>query len=101
LLLVDALSRLGAATGRDAYLNIALVAENEEEANFFVNTAQVLRGYHETQGPITGVTMVGALTVAQTRAGAAVIPFALDHGVWTDNADRLSQDMKAVYKAPG
>ena len=101
LLLVDSLSRLGAASGRDAYLNASLVAADEVEANFFVNMAQILRGYHETQGPITGITMVGALTVAQTKAGAAVIPFALDYGVWTANADKLSQNMKATYKAPG
>jgi hypothetical protein len=101
LLLVDSLSRLGAASGRDAYLNASLVAADEVEANFFVNMAQTLRGYHETQGPITGITMVGALTVAQTKAGAAVIPFALDYGVWTANADKLSQNMKATYKAPG
>lgn len=101
LLLVDSLARLGAATGRDAYLNASLVAADEVEANFFVNMAQILRGYHETQGPITGITMVGSLTVAQTKSGAAVIPFALDYGVWTANADRLSQSMKTTYKAPG
>jgi hypothetical protein len=101
LLLVDSLARLGAATGRDAYLNASLVAADEVEANFFVNMAQILRGYHETQGPIKGLSMVGALTVAQTKSGAAVIPFALDYGVWTANADRLSQRMKATYKAPG
>ena len=101
LILVDSLSRLGAATGRDAYLNASLVAADEVEANFFVNMAQILRGYHEKQGPITGITMVGALTVAQTKAGPAVIPFALDYGVWTANADRLSQSMKATYKARG
>jgi len=101
LILVDSLARLGAATGRDAYLTAALVAASETEANFFVNMAQTLRGYHETVGPITGITMVGALTVAQTKSGAAVIPFALDYGVWTANADRLSQSMKTTYKAPG
>jgi hypothetical protein len=101
LLLVDALSRRGTATGRDAYLNAAMVAADGVEANFFVNMAQILRGYHETVGPITGITMVGALTVAQTKSGAAIIPFALDYGVWTANADRLSQNMKATYKAPG
>ena len=101
LLLIDSLARLGAASGRDAYLTAALVAADEVEANFFVNMAQIMRGYHETQGQITGLTMVGALTVAQTKAGSAVIPFALDYGVWTANADRLSQNMKATYRAPG
>jgi len=101
LILVDSLSRLGSAIGRDAYLNASMVAADEVEANFFVNMAQILRGYHETQGPITGITMVGALTVAQTKAGSAMIPFALDYGVWTANADRLSQNMKTVYAVPG
>jgi len=101
LILVDSLSRLGSAIGRDAYLNASMVAADEVEANFFVNTAQILRGYHETQGPITGITMIGALTVAQTKAGSAMIPFALDYGVWTANADRLSQNMKTAYAVPG
>ena len=101
LLLVDSLHRLGAATGRNAYLTAAMAAADEVEANFFVNMAQILRGYHEKQGPITGITMVGPLTVAQTKSGAALIPFALDHGVWTENADKLSQQLKASYRAPG
>jgi len=101
LLLVDSLARLGAASGRDAYLTAALVAADEAEANFFVNMAQILRGYHEAEGQIASLAMVGALTVAQTKAGPAVIPFALDYGVWSANADRLSQNMKTTYRAPG
>src|SRR5258705_8427694 len=69
LILVDSLQRLGTATGRDAYLSAAMAAVDEVEANFFVNMAQILRGYHEKQGPITGITMIGPLTLAQTRSG--------------------------------
>jgi hypothetical protein len=101
LILVDSLHRLGTATGRDAYLNAAMAAADEVEANFFVNVAQILRGYHEKQSPITGIAMVGPLTLAQTKTGAAVIPFALDYGVWTANADKLSQGLKTSYRAPG
>jgi len=101
LILVDSLHRLGTATGREPYLSAAMAAVDEVEANFFVNTAQLLRGYHEKQGPITGITMVGPLTLAQTKSGAAVIPFALDHGVWTANADKVSQELKTTYRAPG
>ena len=78
-----------------------MTATNETEANFFVNMAQILRGYHEKQGAITAITMFGPLTVAQTKDGAAIIPFALDHGVWTANADKISQGLKARYKLPG
>ena len=44
---------------------------------------------------------LGPPTVAQTAAGAALIPFSLDYGVWTANADQLSQHLKANYAAPG
>ncbi len=101
LILVDSLARITAATGRDANLNASLAALDEVEANFFVNTAQIMRGYHETQGPITAITMIEALTIAQTRNGTAMIPFALDFGVWTANADKLSQHLKSNYKADG
>lgn len=101
LILVDSLARLGNAGGRDAYLTAALAAQDEDEANFFVYTAQIMRGYHETVAPITLITMVNALPVAQTRTGVALIPFALDHGVWTANADRLSQYLKTNYRAAG
>ena len=101
LIMVDSLYRLGTATGRDAYLNAAMAAADEVEANFFVNMAQILRGYHEKQGPITGITMVGPLTLAQTKSGAAMIPFALDYGVWTANAEKVSDGLKTTYRAPG
>jgi hypothetical protein len=101
LILVDSLARLGAAKGRDAYLQAAMAAADETEANFFVNTAQILRGYHEKLGPITGITMIGPLPVAQTKAGAAIIPFALDQGVWSANADKISQGLKTQYKVSG
>jgi hypothetical protein len=101
LILVDSLHRLGTATGRDAYLNAAMAAADEVEANFFVNMAQILRAYHEKQGPITGITMVGPLTLAQTKSGAAMIPFALDYGVWTANAEKVSDGLKTTYRAPG
>jgi hypothetical protein len=101
LILVDSLHKLVGVPGRDRYLENALKAEDEVEANFFVNTAQILRGHHETRGRIRGITMFEALTVAQTQSGAALIPFALDYGVWTANADRLSQHLKTAYRAPG
>ena len=101
LILVDSLHRLAGVAGRDRLLESALKADDEVEANFFVNTVQILRGYHETHGRITGITMFEALPVAQTQSGAAMIPFALDHGVWTANADRLSQHLKTAYRASG
>jgi hypothetical protein len=100
LIFVEALHKLTGATGRDRYLENALKADDEVEALFFVNAAQILRGYHEKRGRITGITMFEALAVAQSQAGAAIIPIALDYGVWTRNADVLSQHLKTAYRAP-
>ena len=101
LILVDSLHRLRGANGIERYLEMALKAEDEVDANFFVNIAQTLRGYHETVDRITAVTMFDAIPVAQARSGVAVIPLALDHGVWTPNADRVTQALKAKYTPAG
>ena len=101
LLLVDSLSRLGGAAGRDAYLERLAGGGGRGGGQLLRQHDPDPARLHEKQGPITGITMVGELTVAQTKAGPAVIPFALDYGVWTANADRLSRNMKATYKARG
>jgi hypothetical protein len=101
LILVDSLHRVRGATGLDRYLAMALKAEDEVDANFFVNVAQTLRGYHEKVDRIAAVTMFDAIPVARSRGGVAIIPLALDHGVWTANADRVTKHLKATYKAPG
>src|SRR5262245_48435512 len=101
LILVDSLARLSGVTGRDAYLRAALTAADEDEANFFVNMAQIMRGYHATRSPLTRITMLKVLPVAQSKSGAALVPFALDYGVWTANADRISQHLKSNYRPQG
>ena len=102
LILVEALSRLGGARGREQFLTAALAAEDETDANFFTNTAQILRGYHETVSPIVEIQRVaGRVTIARARNGNAVVPLPIDHLVWTDAADRRSQEVKAKYRAGG
>ena len=102
VILVEALSRLGAARGREQFLVAALAAEDETDANFFTNMAQILRGYHETVSPIVEIQRVaGRVTVARARNGNALVPLPIDHFVWTDAADRRSQEVKAKYRAGG
>ena len=101
-LLVEALTRLGGARGREQLLVAALGAEDETDANFFTNLIQILRAYHETVSPIVDIQRVaGRVTVAQARNGNALVPLPLDHLVWTDAADRRSQEVKATYRARG
>jgi hypothetical protein len=101
-ILVEALSRLGSVRGREQFLEAALAAEDETDANYFTNMAQVMRGYHETVSPITEIQRVGGrLMVAQTRGGAALVALPLDALLWTEGADKRSQEVKAKYRAAG
>jgi hypothetical protein len=77
------------------------VAEDEVDANYFTNMAQIMRGYHGTVAPPTEMQMAGRLVVAQAKNGIALLALPLDHLLWTPAADRRSQELKASYKAPG
>ena len=95
------LEQLVGVSGRDAFLNLAVTAEDEAEANVYAAMAQMLRGYHETVTRLAEITVVGRLTVAQTKAGQALIAVPLDRLVWTQRADQVSSNLKANYQRPG
>jgi hypothetical protein len=100
-ILVDSLARLQGLRGREQFLEAALVAEDEVDANYFINMVQIMRGYHETVAPLTAMQMAGRLVVAQAKNGTALLALPLDHLLWTPAADRRSQELKASYKTPG
>ena len=101
LVIAESLSQLKGARGRDVFLNAILAARDEVSANFFMNTAETMRGYHETVSPITEITVVGGFTFAKTQKGSALMPFPLDHGVWSAKASQVIDYLKTSYKSPG
>ncbi|MEC4687752.1 MAG: hypothetical protein VST64_05545 [Nitrospirota bacterium] len=44
---------------------------------------------------------MAGLTLAQAKNGWVLIPFPLDHGVWTERPERIFRHLKANYHAPG
>ena len=100
-IIVAALARLMYVRGRDAFLESALSAQDEVAANFYMNIAQTIRGYHETVSPIRQISTMAGLTLAQAKNGWVLIPFPLDHGVWTERPERIFRHLKANYHAPG
>ena len=100
-ILVAALARLKYVRGRDAFLESALSAQDEVAATFYMNIAQTIRGYHETVSPIRQISTMAGLTLALAKNGWVLIPFPLDHGVWTERADRIISHLRANYRAPG
>lgn len=95
------LEALAGVAGRDAFLNLAVTAEDEEGANIYMAMAQILRGYHETVARLTALSPVGRLTVAQTRDGQVLIPLPVDRLIWTQRVDEVSNGLKTNYRAPG
>jgi hypothetical protein len=95
------LENLRGAKGRDTFLKFALSAEDETGANYFQQMAETMRGYHDSVSPLTSITVIGGMVVAQTQAGNALIPFPLDHGVWSSMASRIIGLVKRDYRSQG
>lgn len=95
------LEQLGDVAGADAFLNLALTAEDEAEANIYTTMVQMLRGYHETVARLTQITVVNRLAVAQTKAGQALIAVPLDRLIWTQRADQVSNHLRTNHRAAG
>ena len=101
-IIAESLARLGSAQGRDRFLERALTADDEVEATFFTNVAQILRGYHESVAPIVDIQQVaGRLLVAQAKNGAALIPLPIDYVMWTPAVERRVNELKGKYQASG
>jgi hypothetical protein len=100
-ILTGALAALGGTRGREVFLEAALAGDDEVDANFYMAMAQILRGYHQTVAPLTEIRQVSGIVMAQTQSGTVLMPFPLDSAVWTERADRLSDEIKATYRARG
>jgi len=98
LVIAESLARLGAgpARGRDAFLEGALTAQDEVDTTFFVNTAQILRGYHEAVSPLTEVRMDGRVAAARANNGTVVVALPIDQILWTPAVAQRAQKMKST-----
>ena len=100
-IIVESLSQMAGVSGRDRFVEHMLVANNEVGANFFQQTAETMLGYHQSVSLLVDIQIVGGLVVAKAKNGAALIPFPLDHGLWTARAKSLIEHVRANYKAAG
>ena len=89
--LVGALESLEGVQGRDGFINLANMAESEEEAFFFQRIAQMMEGYHLNVAPVTEVEVIHGLATCHTAENYLVVPLVIDYGVWTQNEAILSE----------
>ena len=92
------LEQLANARGRDAFLQSILAASDEVSANFYMNMAQTLGGYNETVAPIESISVINGLTIAGAQNGRALIPFPLDHGVWSKRGSSVIGHLLTTYR---
>jgi len=95
------LAALDGVAGRDAFLTVALGAEDETQANFYTAMSQLLRGYHQTVAPLAAITPLNRVTVAQSTAGPAFLALPVDRLIWTDRVDTVTAQLKSTYAAQG
>lgn len=97
--IVASLEDLKAAGGRDAFLQQALTADDEETANFYMQTAETMRGLEQKGASIQNIRVFGPLVFARTSNATVLVPLPLDRGLWTERASQRVPDAIAAYKA--
>ena len=93
------LARLTNARGREKFFDTVLAATDEVGANFYMNMVQTLGGYNDTVSPIEEIVIINNLTLARAENGQVMIPFPLDHGVWSKRANEVVNHLVTTYRA--
>ncbi len=94
--ITTSLETLWTARGKDRFIKFIMSANNEVSADFFMNIAEMLRGYQERVSPIREITFHSDLVLARAENGYLFIPFPADYGMWTERMDHtLSPLIKA------
>ncbi|GJQ60706.1 MAG: hypothetical protein SCALA701_35070 [Candidatus Scalindua sp.] len=96
-IIVNNLASLKDAKGCELFLQMALCAMCEDDANFFQNMVEILHGYNSKVSPITELNKVSFLLVASAKNGNVMIPIPVDHGIWRAPIDRASQELVELY----
>ncbi len=98
-IIVVSLEALSGAKGRDDFLRYALSADDEESANFFRYTAEMLSGYQVKIAPVQDISVFGPLVFAKASNGTVIIPLPLDYAIWTELASERVPDAVRSFKA--
>ncbi|NTV44063.1 MAG: hypothetical protein HGA63_12260, partial [Syntrophobacteraceae bacterium] len=96
--IANSLEALKGSTGRDAFLQQALSADDEETANFYMVMAETMRGFQQKASPIREIAVYGPLVFAKATNGVVYVPLPLDHGFWTERASQRVPSAMAAYK---
>jgi hypothetical protein len=94
---VEALAAVS-VKGCGDYVATAAEADTEREAMFFVESAEMLRRFHEKSG-VTAILEDSRAVVARAKDGRAVVLLPVDWIRWTEPFDKASAELAQRAKA--
>jgi hypothetical protein len=100
-IIAASMAGLGSAANRETFIEAALQAQDEVAATFYMNIAQTMLGYNDTVAPLKQLAVIYGFPVARSSKNSALMPFPLDHGVWSERASRVMTAMMDKSKADG
>ena len=94
-ILVAALVQLDGISGRDEFVRQAADSEDEHDALFFQQCAQLMAKLN-ADVPLARITHLHGLPVCLTNDGAVIVPIQWDYVSWTPMTERFITALKAT-----
>ncbi len=100
-LLVDALSRVP-ADNRGAFIQRAVLVQDETMAFFMRRWAEMIAAYHQRVARVSRIVRLGKMPIAQRKDGVIVATLPIDHLAWSETiARRHGTNMQSISSIPG
>ncbi len=100
--LVRAFKFLDGVKGWPAYLRLAAeVAEDENDAIFFEQTADLIARIHVHIAPLDRIIIHDVFPVCIAKDGTVVVAFQWDYAAWTPMSERFISEMEKLAKQQG
>jgi hypothetical protein len=93
------LAAMERAKGIEVFITRALLASDEQTANFFQDMADTMHGYNEIVSPITNISVVSGLIFARSQSGSVLMPFPIDNVIWTEKNATIVNAAVTGYKS--
>jgi hypothetical protein len=100
-IIVASLESLGRIPGQEDFLAQANQVDSEIDALLTQQIAELLAGYHASTEPLESIRMIGALPLAVTKSGRAVMLLPVDRILWTPRTADLAKRIAAAAGGGG
>ncbi|MEA4856034.1 hypothetical protein [Solidesulfovibrio sp.] len=94
--LVLALDRLHGVADRSLFINLSILADNDEIAWFRTRTAELYANCNATGYPLSRFVKLGKFLGAMTTSGGLLIAYPLDYLPWTQDMAGIAKTMAAT-----